>query len=210
MKNIVLVNLLVSLFFVSSCNSPNPVETLSAPSFTQPVVTGIFVTGINDPDILSVWGNPSDSYSNNTNYKLKSEKQTFNLAYKIERIVPTIPRDVQFGNPFPNPSNGIQTIQFGLSKKGNVALWLVSARISGDKSTDITSFVGATTLTPNISAAYVFLNEMKQAGYYQVTFSSSQLSVGFYRIYLKVDNILYWHDILLYKEIADLPIGLKP
>lgn len=198
-------------FFSLSCDTSTTSVVAGSPEITQPLVTGIYITSGRGPEPVAVWGNPSDTYINLASSAIPAERSSFPGETSIESVQPSsnIPHGISFPVPYPNPTDGSQIFQFSIPIESHVSAWIVPARSSVEPNTDIGSYSGATTLTPVRTAAMVFFDRTMQAGTYQYRYDPFSLPGGFYRIYVKVNDVLAWHDILYYKNINDLPVSLR-
>ena len=203
---------LISLAFLSlSCDSSGTIDPLSSPQITQPVATGIFITTTRGPEVIGVWGSPADYFSTSTSAASVPADIAVDHSVRIERFTPigTIPKNVLYSVPYPNPTNGSQTITIAFPMKDAVSAWVVPARFADAPDNDVSSYAGATVLSPVRQTVKVLVNDVLNAGEYSITFNPYPLPAGFYRIYVKIGETLMWHDILYYHDPSELPAGLK-
>jgi hypothetical protein len=213
----------LTLFFVLllivslSCKSPNENEILpSSPDMSQPVATGIYITDV-DPTPIGVWGNPSDgsgttgaaypAFSINSGNSTDSNCSLQRIS-DAAKVAPTLEN---LYNPYPNPFEGPCVIDFSLSRKSDVVLYVVPARWIDEKNNDIHSSAGAVTATPQRTAIALIAHTQLAAGSYHYLWNSwdqngNLFPPGFYRIYLRVGDSIYWHDVFLYNETTSLPM----
>ena len=190
-----------------SCSTPNGNDVpLSSPSLTTPIVTGLFITNSEGPQILAVWespqqGNPSESSPSS--------------VHTIGGISSSLPRQNSFQLPYPNPSSTVCNITFAVPRQSIVDVWAVHAQWAGNTGSSIDDAAGAAVPTSQKTPAVLFYqNTSLLAGFYTVQWDWSRsdgnsVDPGFYRIYCRIDNITYSHDVLLYKNAADLPSDLR-
>jgi hypothetical protein len=222
MSNKLVSILIVLLIFLFSCKSPNENEIPPlSPDMSQPVATGIYIT-TNSPDPIGVWGNPSDGSSIiSVGYPVFSFNSGYNMdtirvqkRNTVMRQISVIPTAVNLHNPYPNPFEGVCVINYSLPMSSNVLLYVVPARWYGKNSDDINSSVGAITAAPKRTAIAILVSMVQAAGMYACQWrvrdqNGNSLPSGFYRIYLRVNDTVCWHDVFLYNEITDLPIGIR-
>jgi len=217
----ILLLLLATVFF--SCKSPNENEIPPlSPDMSQPVATGIYITNSTCPEPIGVLGNPSDgssatsvgypTFSVNSGNKIDS----VTVLKRVSAVSPVsvIPTVVKLDNPYPNPFVGSCVIDFSLPVQSFVELYVVPARWVGENSNDINSSAGAVTAAPKRTAIAILVRGQKSAGMYSCHWNTyyqnrNHLPAGFYRIYLRVGDTVCWHDVLLYNETTDLPVGLR-
>ncbi|GEM_PF-5989664 len=197
----------VLLLMSLSCSTPNGNDVpLSSPSLTTPIVTGLYVTNSESPQMLAVWetpqqGNPSESYSNS--------------IHTISGIASDLPRQNSFQLPYPNPSSTVCNITFAVPRQSIVDVWTVHAQWAGNMGSGMDDAAGAVVPTTQKTPAVIFYqNKSLLAGFYTVQWDWSRsdgnsVDPGFYRIYCRIDNITYSHDVLLYKHVSDLPSDLR-
>jgi hypothetical protein len=217
--------LIILLLLVSaglSCHSPNDSEIVpSSPDMSQPIVTGIYITNAFGPDPIGVWGNPSDGSST-----VSVSYPNFSIADGVSHPVDSplrkagavspgvLTTSLKLDNPYPNPFNGGVVISFSIPTTSKVELFVVPARLADDLSYDICSYSGAIAASPLRTAIAILVFEPKTAGMFVCNWNSRDqngnvLPDGFYRIYLRVNNMVCWHDVLLANDVASLPPGLR-
>jgi len=225
MSNKLLSIFILLLVFLFSCKSPNENEIpILSPDMSQPIATGIYITSANGPDPIGVWGNPSDGSSTiSVGYPVFSINSVKSmdtiLVLKRDSVVhqvSVIPTAVKLNNPYPNPADvyGGCIISYSLPLTSSVELYVVPARWYNDNNNDVNSSAGAITAAPKRTAIAVLVRTKQAAGMYSCHWldrdqNGNPLPAGFYRIYLRVGENVSWHDVFLYNELTDLPIGLR-
>lgn len=224
MSKISFLMCLLSVGLVLACRSPNPNEILpSSPDLAQPVVTGLYITGATGPEIIDVWGNPSSGSINlSTDEDLFSKETVIkdNILFNIKNSTDVspdhsvIPTKLVFLNPYPNPCAGSCMLNYNLPYSANVEIFIVPARLIGTKNSDISTSSGAVTVSPKRTAiAFLKIGKLSP-GIYMCSWNNrfsdgSYIPGGFYRIYLRVEKTVLWHDIFLFTENCDVPPGLR-
>jgi hypothetical protein len=187
--------LTIILFAVLQCSSPTDFN--GAPEFisTTPVVTGIYQTNING-DVLGEIGLPSDGHK-----KLSIKNKYPEFETPPDSVLSVLPFSINVYRIYPNPVNGPVIIKYHLPKNLYVKIWAVRASYS-------TAFLGnmlPSVSTFNKSTVYSKLirpKSIQEPGSYSVVWrtedlNSNYLPNGFYRIYIQIDNHLFWRDLLL-------------
>jgi hypothetical protein len=221
-KNLQILSIFLTVMMFS-CKSPNEEEIIpSSPDLSQPVATGIYITQL-DPFFVGVWGNPADgSITTGAGYSIFPEGYRVIADSTIIRQsiadvslgVRPLPTSEIFAIPYPNPSSGNLFISFSVPVESFITLYIVPARWIDDESKDVNFLAGAVTVTPQRTAAVVPIKRRHSAGQYLYVLTlrgvnEYYLPPGFYRIYLRINNSYYWHDVLFYNEVTDLPVSLR-
>jgi hypothetical protein len=224
MSNKIVSIFILLLVFLFSCKSPNENEIpLLSPDMSQPIATGIYITNANGPDPIGIWGNPSDgSSATSVGYPILDihsgniidTNSSLNHVSAVSPNPTVLPKTIKLQNPYPNPFEGVCVINYSLPVSSNVLLYVVPARWYGKNSDDINSSAGAITAAPKRTAIAILVREAQAAGMYVCQWrardqNGNSLPSGFYRIYLRVNDTICWHDVFLYNEITDLPNGIR-
>ena len=212
---------LISILFVLSlsCSSPSgSYDPIHSPLLTTPIVTGLYITNSDGPNVLAVWGDPSEGSSISSiltpppaDHSGRSNK---NVVIKPLNSS-SLPTEYSFPTPFPNPSPAGCTFEFIIPVESKVDLWAVHAQWVGSRMSNIGIAAGAEVSTSQKTPAAVFIQDQQlPAGYYLIQWDRFQpegnsVTPGFYRIYFRVNNTTYWRDVLFYDNITDLPSDLR-
>jgi hypothetical protein len=200
-----------------SCESTNETNLpLASPEPGTPIVTGLNVTGPNGPEVIAVWRSPSDPVARSIGYHTDPEGAAAqNESPSLCKVQPIVPRDTKFSNPYPNPFFDTCALSFALPKRTLVDLWIVRARWIEEGTDDLGSVSGASIVSVKKNVGKEFFRQrLLEAGYYQIQWDGCDQSgnvapAGFYRIYFRANDDLYWHDVLLYRNVNDLPGDLR-
>ena len=186
----------VLLSFIVGCQDAAPTDLPLAPEYATPVATGIYLTSAASPVIIGVWGNPADHVP--SSQPGGSLPATFN--------VPPV---------YPNPSDGSTVIEFGLPVAAAVAVWIVPARGAGETGNDFTVAWGALLPSPQrLAIAYPIPLSPRTFGVHRLTWDGrdgfgNPVPSGFYRVYVRFQQDIYWRDMFLYRDLADIPAGMR-
>ncbi len=197
--------LFLVLMSLNSCNNTTEPYQVTGSLYEIPVVPGLVITGKNSPDVLGIWRNPHLPDSYYSYYKKNNH---------IEVEVPVIPNYI-LRIPYPNPTNHSNTINFSLPIETKVNLTLVKARLPEDKVKYFDMYSGGSMIAPYNRKTIVLIdNKIMSAGSYEFSWSGKdeegeKAESGFYRVYLKAGAQIRWCDILLAREITDLPPDLR-
>ena len=187
---------IVILSCLAGCQDSTPIDLPLSPEFATPVATGIFLTSAASPEIIGVWGNPMD---------------------RVPSSQPGGSLPSGFGVPpvYPNPSDGSTVIEFGLPVVSTVAVWIVPARGPGERGNDFTSVGGALLPSPQrLAIVYPIPLSSRRPGWYQLVWNGRDgggnlVPSGFYRVYIRLGEDTYWRDMFLYRDLADIPAGMR-
>lgn len=169
---------LLFFFFLIGCRDID--APMRAPNLQSPVVTGINLTDDMGRE-MGIWGRPSD--------------KTGNMSMGIFLAV------------YPNPSDGVFVIRYDLMKAAHVKMWAVRART--DDELNDKSFGGSTLFAPDDLALRILVDQYKETGHYAVEWRrDSNITEGFYRIYLESNDHLIWRDVAVF-EPCNLPLDLQ-
>ena len=188
---------LAVLFVALSCKSN---DTLIAPTLMTPLATGIWFTTDTGPDIIGKLGNPADSYDSRV-----GPPQRVNNNGNIYYMYFT------FLHPYPNPFSGSVQSGYQLLYNSTVDLWIVKARYINDHASDETNEGGATTISPTrTTIKTIFHNEPKTVGVHAFVWDGTDdggnlVQGGFYRIYLRTNGWTSFHDVLIVRQLSDIP-----
>ncbi len=196
------------IFLFNSCsNSTEPVE-LSDVFFEVPAVTGMIITGKEGPKELAIWRHPL--YPEGIEYPGSG-----NTSARIEADVHPIPglNVMNLENPYPNPSNGAVKIIFKVAIETGVSVLMLKGRLPEENPNGFENGSGGIFVSPNNETAVVFLDKyFLQPGEYLIDFDGKiegkYFPSGFYRIYFKADNHLFWRDIFIALKKSDVPPDL--
>jgi hypothetical protein len=186
----------VLLSFLFGCQDAPPTDLPLAPEYATPVATGIIVTSPASPQIIDVWGNPADH--------VPSSQPGGGIPSAFE--VPPV---------YPNPSDGWTVIGFGLPVASDVAVWIVPARGAGEAGNDFTSAWGALLPSPQrVAIAYPIPLSRRSPGFYVLHWDGrdgggNPVPSGFYRVYIRFGENIYWRDMFLYRDLTDIPAGMR-
>lgn len=111
-------------------------------------------------------------------YKMNITYTTPTVLLNIVEVLPGVPESFELSQNFPNPFNPETNIKFNIPVSGNVSLKVFD--ISGKEVSTL-------------------INEVKPAGYYEVTFNGSNLSSGVYFYRLESNSFNVTRKMLLVK-----------
>ncbi len=177
-----------TLFF--ACTSPTEKSPLRSPELRTPVTTGIIITDIFGNEI-GRWGNPD--------YRGSDEND-------LQFVFP----------PYPNPTTGdTEIICIIRSPKSLVDVWVVPATLTGQENSNaMYSQMGNFFAPGGLAIKELVRREEKDIGYHSLRWNGrdsngNEVPSGFYRIYTRVDGSLFWYDILVAKNLSELPPGMN-
>ncbi len=188
---------LAAILSLLTCRSPNSPPVFRAPNGQTPVTTGIIITGESDPTELGRFGKPNP----NPEAVGDCEPQLFGESSLIEKF--------HLYTPYPNPDNGSQTIHFSVQCSTRVTIFVTPASFLSPENEIVRFANGAARQTGGLAVSVVF-DRFAAPGIYSAIWGSRDadgrnLPDGFYRIYLKTDDILLWQDTLLARDPCNLP-----
>lgn len=174
----------IVFFFVSSCTLSSDPQPLFSPGFDTPRVYGIYLTGASGPDVIGVWGSPSET--------------TKIFLSGIDKPV------IRFIHPYPNPSNGSLRIEIEIAATSIVDIWVTKALGPNEIGDNlISSSTGLTFVKGGIIVDTLTTNWEMKSGLYAYVWSielnenNIDAGSGFYRIYLRSWDEIIWVDALL-------------
>lgn len=189
----------IAVLCIAACRGSDEPEPLRAPGLRAPTIPGIMIT---DP-----LGNSYGAYGSPDKFvPMQGEcPDTSQVVY--------LPEYYDIGPAFPMPSNRSFTLQYKLPCPSNVSIWIVRGNYVGDSKP--ASFGNATFASPGgLGVKTVMRDEFKAGGIYMIVWDGhssddgNEVSAGFYRVYVKANEILMWNDILIFDECEDLPPGM--
>jgi hypothetical protein len=125
---------------------------------------------------------------------------------------------LHMSNPYPNPSSTWIRIEFTVQNTEQVSLWLSKGVLPEEISEEkiIQNTGGATLISGADEKAYVIklIQNEPVSGPTGVTWYGQdeercEAPGGFYRVYLKIGEILLWRDILFARSEEDIPSELR-
>jgi hypothetical protein len=197
---------LLAAFVLASCSSSVDSPDLVVAGSMAPIVTGIRVT-YETGQFVGNWGNPTDG-----------PEAAGKLSVNSGGGIPvgggsgTSPGLLVLA---PNPCAGDCPIRFNLERSASVRLWVVPARLAGMSGPDMESVVGARVVAPRLTVVKTLdSGSMREAGQHTDEWdgtddAGNRLPSGFYRIFLSIDNVLYWRDLLLFNTRDELPGSIQ-
>ena len=197
---------ILAAFTVASCSSSVEGPDIIASGSMAPIVTGIRVTD-ETGRFIGNWGNPSDgpeiagksSMASGGGIPVGGGGSTSAGLMVLA----------------PNPCSGKCPIRYDLVRQSTVTLWVTPARLAGMTGPDMASVVGARVVSPRLTVVKTITSgKMLEAGSHMQTWDGTdaagrRLPSGFYRIFLSVDNHLYWRDLLLFNTRGELPESIQ-
>lgn len=193
--------LVVLAIFLHSCDNP---AALTPGNQGDNIVTGIFITNETSPEALAVWGTPNQNFPDPL--QVSSDSQNCQPVENEECF--EAPITFFISTPYPNPSDGNITLEYGLPHATNVSVWVESATWVGENST-------LPLQTKRPFQVFVYLDNVAQtAGHFSLRMdinsvcSGGEAFPGFYRIFLRTNNWLSWQDIYIYGPTGTNPPGL--
>jgi len=197
------------------CSSPTENTGTINPNIPPPIITGIYITN-DGGHLLGTWGNPSGqirlspilSSLNQDSLKVFSLKKT----YGTMGIEDTIPKLDIFSLPYPNPFRKHCTLAYIIPEASVVSIWIAPAKnINGI--TDNSLISGAFVKPENWIKSLIKKREL-YPGEYRITFEmvdydERELPSGFYRVYFKINESLFWRDIWHFQHPDELPKELR-
>jgi hypothetical protein len=179
------------------CRSDTEPIPLRSPDWHTPIVTGIVITDELGNE-LGTWGTPSEFGA---------------PEYPRTPSNGSVPTKPALASPYPNPTNGLQGIQYALPAASYVKLWIVPAVLDG-KQNESYQFSSAAFAAPGGLAIRKLSDETQPAGVHHVQWDTlddnrQPVPAGFYRIYCQIDDLLLWRDVFIARDPCDLPSGLR-
>lgn len=197
-------------FIFLSCSKDD--SGLVTPFESQsPVVTGIWLTYETGPEVIGSWGYPSDPP---TLYRTDFSKTNLNKSSSTNDEL-AIPTFVTMDVPYPNPTQNSCAIRFSIIELSKVNIWIVKARFINEKNNSYEYSNGAVCINSNNQPVRKIIEDKNyDVGFYSYIFDGNDndgnpLPAGFYRVYFSAGNTTEYHDIFLFREFADLPMGLS-
>ena len=184
------------LFLFITCSGPNDSSNESEFQFDIPVVTGLFITSTEGPEIIGIWRNPSSNNSGGT-------PQVTNEPGHA------VPMNYQLYVPYPNPTNVSCTILFTVTRLSHVKIYLVPAQLEQSIPDNSENMLSGIYSKPGSISITILINANLNAGAYAYSLSNDQLPDGFYRVYMKVGEDRLWHDILIARDPSIIPEEIK-
>lgn len=180
------VAILAASLFTSCSSSVDSPITIDSGSMA-PIVTGIRLTAETGQK-MGTWGNPTDGPE--PVGSSGRPRGLFALA--------------------PNPSVGTTPLRYRLEKRSTVRLWVVRARLAGAIGPDMESIIGAQVVAPRMIVVRTLdSGSAREAGDHVMEWDATddtgrRVPEGFYRIFLSIDNTIYWRDLLLVDTYEDV------
>ncbi len=176
------------LLFTFNCRSPNESIPLRSPDGKTPVVTGMYITN-SAGEILATWGSVDEN--------------VFYDPYAYLLV------------PYPNPTGGRITIPFAVPKTSVIDIWVVPAILAGQEAPNVVKSQTASFLAPGgLAIRELIRGRVSEAGHYEWSWdgldsNGNEAPGGFYRIYIRAGDYLFWNDILMVRSILDVPPELR-
>lgn len=117
--------------------------------------------------------------------------------------------------PYPNPANGSVSINFRLAKKSEIKMYITKALGPNELISYSQSNLNASYFSQYNSIVTVLIEREFSVGHYVVNWNARDadgnlVTGGFYRVYLEINNMSLWRDILIAWSESDLPPGFPP
>jgi hypothetical protein len=192
--NIIIISFVLCLF--TSCS--DPADALNEPEFQfdVPVVTGLFITSAEGPEIIATWRNPSSNNSGGTTQVNNEPGLVVSMNYRLYV-------------PYPNPTNVSCCIHFTVPRLSHVKIYLVPAQLEQSFPDNSENILSGIYSKPGSISVITLIDNNLNAGSYLCTLDGNQLPDGFYRVYMKVGEERLWHDILIAKDSSIIPEEIK-
>jgi hypothetical protein len=206
----VLFSVCIAAVFIllNSCSNSTEPDELPDVFFEVPAVTGMIITGKEGPEELAIWRHPL--YPAGVEYPISG-----NTTSKILADVHPIPGSnvMDLENPYPNPSNGTVKIIFKVAIETRVSVWMLKGRLPEENPNGFENGSGGIFVSPNNETTVVLLDKyLLRPGEYLIDYNGKiedkYIPSGFYRVYFKADNHLFWRDILIALKKSDVPPDL--
>ncbi len=178
--------------------SSSPTENQQITGITTPVVTGLHLIRSNG-FWLGTWENPADEFIH---------YQDMIVSGIASPPLPPFTEFV-FESPYPNPGDDQILLQYILVEKSEVEIWLVHAQSTDAMRTNGSAAGGAIVAPAQGVRAATLARTLQSAGIYSQLLDAKALPPGFYRVYIRANGIIRWHDILVYHSFGDLPPVLQ-
>ncbi len=200
-----------------SCSKDGITNPYVSPDGGRPTVTGLYITGPDGPDVLGVWGAPSDgsaSVGAMAVPRLPSPSASRFKARKVNSIVPggTVPSETAMRFPYPNPLFPSTKVQIDLTEQSPVELWLIAARTPQQAREEDAAKHGVIAPAPE-QPAVIFSGTVAAGSYlFDLTMADSAgrgAPSGFYRIYAHLGKRIYWHDVGVFRSPNEMPPDLR-
>ncbi len=188
--------LFITLLLVG-CKSSSDSNPLNMPITTPPVVEGISITDATGQE-LGVWGN-TDGYPSECTKENNTKPGTL------------LPAECCVHIPYPNPTNIDAVIKYDLAKSATVTSYIVKA-YAPNEDINQTILNGSYFYNSIHIIRILIVDYKKQAGFNSLHWNGADetgnpVPSGFYRVYLEINDILFWRDILVARTCDDLPPG---
>lgn len=163
------------LVALSGCSDSNEYNPISVQYLNPPIVTGMILT--------DAMGNPTGAWGN-----------------------PTSTLEV-----YPNPTDGPVVISLWVEDACRLRVWIVKAYGPGESFTPLVSFAGGEVYAGYGAPVRILFDDEVSGGrgfgffWNSADDSGNALPSGFYRIYVMVDRSIYWGDMFLARECAEIP-----
>lgn len=206
------------LLLLTSCTGSNDAPSEEVIQLPPAFVTGLRLTSNTGPEVMGIWGNPSDSEylesETNSSYKVDSDNSSYDVQttcqFKMNAVEPPslLPQKIILSCPYPNPARGSCVINFRVPKKCSTKVWLVQAQWIG---TILGGKLSQSNLSSVTTSNYVeiFSRSSTDPGMYSIMYDPDKMT-RFFRIYLIVDGKTEcWRDLLVFKEKSELPDELR-
>ncbi|MEA1987439.1 MAG: hypothetical protein U9N76_08130, partial [Candidatus Marinimicrobia bacterium] len=196
-KNIRLVLLFIMLLLLYNCQDPSDSANLRSPDGITPVVTGFYETDASG-NILETYGTPSES---NQDIQIDNcESAPVDTTYPFG----VFPMRFYLHTPFPNPCNLSTSIYFDIACKVDIVLFVVPAKLPHEPTSSYTlNSNGINKIAEGLSIRTIYEKKDGMPGYYPISWDGrddygNEVSSGFYRIYLKINEYYLWRDVLFF------------
>lgn len=184
-KIIVIVFVLV---IVISCDTA---RMFTPSTIKPPIAPGIFMTDC-DGNTLGTWMDP------------------YSPSYQFPNSSPHLLPITMKCFAYPNPDNGHMTISFSIPYQSNGKITVYPALSYLDDLSEPVNYFGSTYYYSNSDPVKTLHDGNLNNGSHAVTWNGcyddeNYAPDGFYRVYLDFDEHLVWVDVLLIRDINNLP-----
>lgn len=193
-----LLPLFILLISIQSCDNPYAITPGS-----KNIVTGINITDEASPWGFAVWGNP--------NFPDGIEVEPETIDCPQDEYCYQVPGYLGMDNPYPNPTTSGSTIQFHLPVTSKVSIWIEEATWGSSGKEPLLPYHA----TGSFYRKVLVDNEEKVAGTHSIQTMTSNTCFGgdtppgFYRIFFKVGDHLFWRDLYMMGPTGSNPPGLE-